>query len=230
MIDPFHESVVRVALQVADRYGFVLGGGLALILHGKMQRPTEDIDLFGPESASVTAAAAAVRRALRQAGVRVRQVPTDTELHRVIDGMDDFMAEMVAFPGPGEQGAVRISLGHLDRTQTPVVLEVGPVMAMADLIAWKVVALVSRAEVRDFVDVSVFLADHDVASLLGLARRVDPALEDEDVARAGSRLDETPDRVFGPYGLGPPEVDRLRERFATWPRTGTGGDGRPNVR
>jgi hypothetical protein len=226
LIDPFHESVVRVALQVADRYGFVLGGGLALILHGTLQRPTEDIDLFGPETASVTAAAAAVQHALEEAGIRVRQVPTDTELGQVIDGMDYFMAEMVAFPGAGEEGAVRISLGHLDRTQRPVVLDVGPVMAMPDLIAWKVVALVSRAEVRDFVDVAVFLVDHDVASLLALARRVDPALEDEDVARAGSRLDETPDRVFGAYGLGPSEVGRLRARFAAWPR----GDWKPNVR
>jgi hypothetical protein len=218
LIDPFHERVVRVALQVADRYGFVLGGGLALILHGTLQRPTEDVDLFGPESASVTAAAAAVEAALREAGIRVRQVPTDTELDQVIDGMDYFMAEMVAFPGTGEEGAVRISLGHLDRTQSPVVLEVGPVMAMVDLIAWKVVALVSRAEVRDFVDVAVFLADRDVAALLALARRVDPGLEDEDVARAGSRLDETPDRVFAPYGLDAGDIKQLRVRFASWPR------------
>ena len=44
-LDPFHEQVARVALEVADQYGFVLGGGLALILHGAMSRPTEDIDL-----------------------------------------------------------------------------------------------------------------------------------------------------------------------------------------
>ena len=217
-IDPFHEKVVRVALRVAHRYGFVLGGGLALILHGALQRPTEDIDLFGPEDASVTAAAAAVQEALQEAGVRVQQVPMGSELNQVIDGMDYFMAEMVAFPGTGGEGAVRVSLGHLDRTRAPVVLEVGPVMAMADLMAWKVAALVSRAEVRDFVDVSVFLADHDVSSLLALARRVDPALEDEDVARVGSRLDETPDRVFAPYGLAPPEIAALRTRFAPWPR------------
>ncbi|GAA3951350.1 hypothetical protein [Actinoplanes auranticolor] len=125
--------------------------------------------------------------------------------------MDYFMAEMVAFPGVGGEGAVRVSLGHLDRTRAPVVLEVGPVMAMADLMAWKVAALVSRAEVRDFVDVSVFLAAH--------------ALEDEDVARVGSRLDETPDRVFAPHGLGPPEIAELRNRFPPWPRRSTSSPG-----
>ena len=217
-IDPFHEQVTRIALQVANQHGFVLGGGLALILHGALRRPTEDIDLFGPESASVTAAAKAVRAALEAASFRVRDVFTDSALGEVIDGMDYFMAEMVAFRGNTDDEAVRISLGHLERTQSPVVLEVGSVMAMPDLMAWKVVALVSRAEVRDYVDVAVLLDEHDPDDLLRLARGVDPALEDDDVARAGQRLDQMPDRVFLPYQLSPEDVAQLRARFATWPR------------
>jgi hypothetical protein len=71
---------------VAGRYGFVLGGGLALILHGALQRPTEDIDLFGPESASVPAAAAEVRAALGEAGIRTAEVRHDSELDEVIEG------------------------------------------------------------------------------------------------------------------------------------------------
>lgn len=43
-VDAFHLQVARITLSVADRYGFVLGGGLALILHGIVSRPTEDID------------------------------------------------------------------------------------------------------------------------------------------------------------------------------------------
>lgn len=39
-LDPFHRDVVRVALRVAQRYGFVLGGGLAWVLRGLVQRPT----------------------------------------------------------------------------------------------------------------------------------------------------------------------------------------------
>ena len=57
-------------------------------------------------------------------------------------------------------------------------------MAMQDLMARKVAALVNRAEERDFVDVAVFLADHDIDTLLAMARAVDPAMDDEDVARA----------------------------------------------
>jgi hypothetical protein len=217
-VDPFHEKVARIALAVADRYGFVLGGGLALILHGALQRPTEDIDLFGPETASVVAAAEAVRAALREAGLRVADVPAESRLDDVIDGLDYFMAEMIAYPGAGTDGAVRLSLGHLERTMSPVVLDVGPAMAMPDLIAWKVAALVNRAEERDFVDVAEFLRDQDADALLAMARRVDPALEEEDVARAGRRLDRTPDAAFARYGLDRTQSARLRERFSGWPR------------
>jgi hypothetical protein len=63
-----------------------------------------------------------------------------------------------------------------------------------------------------------FLADRDAGTLLEMARRVDPALEDEDVSRAGRRLDRAPDAAFARYGLGPAEVARVRARFADWPR------------
>jgi hypothetical protein len=55
-LDPFHREVARVALSVAQRYGFVLGGGLAWVLCGLVQRPTEDIDLFS-DTEGVAAAA-----------------------------------------------------------------------------------------------------------------------------------------------------------------------------
>ena len=217
-VDPFYERVARVALGVAGRYGFVLGGGLALILHGALQRPTEDIDLFGPESASVPTAAAEVRAALGEAGIRTAEVRHDSELDEVIEGLAYFMAEMIAYPGPGSDGSVRLSLGHLNRTLSPVVLDVGPAMAMPDLIASKVAALVNRAEERDFVDVAAFLEEYDSDTLLAMARRADPALEEEDVARAGRRLDRTPDAAFARYGLDAEQAARLRERFSGWPR------------
>ena len=217
-IDPFHERVARIALAVAERYGFVLGGGLALIAHGTVSRPTTDIDLFGPESASVADAARAVREALNAAGIRHEDVPYESELLQVIDGMEQHMAEMVAYRDDTDRDGVALSLGHLDRSLRPVMLSIGPVMDLGDLIAYKVAALVNRGEVRDFVDVSVFLAEQTPLELLALARRVDPALEDEDVVAVGRRLDQTPDRAFEAYRLDPGAVAVLRERFAGWPR------------
>ena len=54
--------------------------------------------------------------------------------------------------------------------------------------------------------------------LIGLAKRLDPGLADRDFADAGRQLDRLPDGVFARYGLGPPDVARLREQFAAWPR------------
>ncbi|WP_246636822.1 nucleotidyl transferase AbiEii/AbiGii toxin family protein [Actinoplanes hulinensis] len=212
-VDAFHLQVARIALAVADRFGFALGGGLALILHGIVSRPTEDVDVFGEEHCSVAAATAAVAAALAEAGIGVDQVHTSSD---VVDGLDYLMTELVAYRPDG--GMVRLSLGHLSRTREPVLLDIGRVMAVDDLIAWKVAALVNRAEVRDFVDVAAFLADHSPGTLLDLARTADPGLFDEDVAAAGRRLDETPDRAFAAYGVDPEQVRQLRKRFTDWPR------------
>jgi hypothetical protein len=77
-VDPFHLQVARTALSVADRYGFALGGGLALIVHEIVDRPTEDVDVFGEDGSSVVAATAAVTGALRAAGIHRRGgVPGD---------------------------------------------------------------------------------------------------------------------------------------------------------
>jgi hypothetical protein len=213
-IDPFHERVATIALAVAEKHGFVLGGGLALIAHGTVTRPTADIDLFGPESASVVAAADAVRAALVAAGIRLEDVPYES----VIGGMDQHMVEMVAYCDDTDRDGVALTLSPLDRSRRPVMLSIGPVMDLRDLIAYKVAALVTRGEVRDFVDVAVFLAEHTPRELLDLARRVDPALEDEDVVAVGRRLDRTPDRAFEPYRLTRDAVRTLRARFAAWPR------------
>jgi hypothetical protein len=45
-VDPFYRDVARLALRVARIHGFVLGGGVAWVVSGLVQRPTEDIDLF----------------------------------------------------------------------------------------------------------------------------------------------------------------------------------------
>src|ERR1700760_5163744 len=67
-ISGLQREVATIALRVAARYGFALAGGNALMAHGVIDRPTEDVDLFSDQETGVAAAADAVEAALLAAG------------------------------------------------------------------------------------------------------------------------------------------------------------------
>jgi hypothetical protein len=215
MVDPFLADITRVALTASARHGFALGGGNALVLYGVVDRPTADVDLFTDHDDGVRVAADHVADALRVDGMTVAEVPRESALDGVIDGLADLMIELDV---QRDGRVVRMSLSGLYRTRQPVIMELGPVMHLDDLIAWKVAAIVNRREPRDYIDVAAFLADHAPEELLVRARRVDPGLEPEDVLLVGRYLDRIPDAAFAAYGIGPAAVAELKARFAAWPR------------
>ena len=207
----FHRDIARIALAVADKHGFVLGGGVAWLVNGLVQRPTEDVDLFTDSDDGVAAAAGEVSAALRAAGYAVaREAPDE-----LFAGMDDNLREYLV---AGGDRALRLTLCRLDRHRAPVVMDVGPVMHLDDLVATKVAALVSRREVRDYIDVAAALDRYPLERILALARVADPGIEADDLADAGRYLDRLDDARFAVYGLGPLQVAALRERLASWPR------------
>lgn len=211
-VDDFYADVARIALAVATKHGFVLGGGFAWLVNGLVERPTEDVDLFTNTTGGVTAAAGEVSAALRQAGYRVVREEGD----ELFEGMDEDLQEFLV---AGEHKALRLTLCRLDRHRTPVVMEVGPVMHLDDLVATKVAALVNRREVRDYIDVAAALERYSLPQLLALGRRADPALDPEDVADAGRYLDRLHDARFALYGLSNQQIADLRQSLAQWPRT-----------
>ena len=213
----FQHEVAEVALKVAAVHGFVLGGGNALILHGIVDRYTADVDLVTDRDDGVQAAAGAVEEALRAAGFQAERQDLDSGLGEVFYGFGQGLAEWVV-TGPGGQQTV-LQITHFDRNRAPVSMDVGPVLNPLDAIASKVRAFVTRAEERDVIDVAAALERYTADQLTGLARQLEPGLEDEDFADAGRRLDRLSDTVFRRYGLGPEDVARLRERFTAWPRS-----------
>jgi Nucleotidyl transferase AbiEii toxin, Type IV TA system len=214
-LDPFHLEVARVALRVAQRYGFVLGGGLAWVLRGLVQRPTEDVDLFSDTEGAAAAAADEVRAALHAAGYTVEDEDADSDLGELFEGFEMDQREFLVSNG---KHTVRLSLSRLDRRHSPVVMDVGPTMHLDDLIATKVAALVNRREVRDYIDVAAALRHYTVAQLLDLARQQDPGLDPEDIIDVGRYLDRLDDRRFVYYGLAAEQTKALREQLARWPR------------
>jgi Nucleotidyl transferase AbiEii toxin, Type IV TA system len=217
-VSDLHREVAAVALHAAARYGFALGGGNALIAHGVIDRPTEDVDLFTDREHGVAAAAGAVEAALGQAGYAAERQDATTGLAGVFEGMSEGLAEWIISTSDGRQ--VMLQMAYFDRGRQPVVMEFGPVLDLDDVIGGKVCALASRAVERDYIDVAAALAHgYSVAQLTGLALALDPGLTAEDFADAGQRLDRLADDRFARYGLTLEDVARLREWFAAWPRT-----------
>lgn len=213
--DPFQAEIARITLAVAGQHGFALGGGVALAAHGVIDRPTEDVDVFTDIDGGVAAATSLVEVALRDHGFDVVVVDDGSDLAGVIDGMDRLMVEWQLSRGAR---VVRLSLSCQARTRRPVIMDLGPVIDLADLLAWKVAALVGRARERDYIDVAAVLPDYTPDQLLDMAREVDPGLEDDDVPMVGRRLDRLPDEAFFPYDLDSAAVAIMRQRFTIWPR------------
>jgi hypothetical protein len=211
-LDAFYTDVATIALAVADKHGFVLGGGVAWRVNGLVERPTEDVDLFTDTAGGVTAAAGEVSTALTAAGYRVRHEDTDD----LFAGMGADLQEFLVAYG---DRALRLTLCRLDRHRAPVVMDLGPVMHLDDLVATKVAALVNRREVRDYIDVAAALQRYPLDRILELAHAHDPALDPDDIADAGRYLDRVDDARFAVYGLDAAQVAALRRRLKCWPRT-----------
>jgi hypothetical protein len=215
-VSDLHRQVAAVALAAAREHGFALGGGNALLAHGVISRPTQDVDLFTDQEHGVEAAAGAVEAALRAAGFQAEGQDQVAGLDDLFPGMGEGLAEWVVTAPGGAQ--MMLQLAYFDRDHQPVVMDIGPVLDLEDVVGGKVCALASRVEPRDYADVAAALERYSPAQLIGFARRLDPGLTGQDFADAGLRLDEMDDRAFAEIGLSPADVTRLRERLAAWPR------------
>ena len=99
-LDELHQQVAAIALQAAAEHGFALGGGNALIAHGLITRPTQDVDLFTNQERGVEAAAGSVEAALREAGFQAERQDEAAGLADIFSGMGQGLAEW-EITGPG---------------------------------------------------------------------------------------------------------------------------------
>ena len=158
-----------------------------------------------------------MERALAAAGLPAERQDDTTGLTDLFPGMGQGLAEWIVTAPGGEQTVLQMA--YFDRSRAPVVMQIGPVLALEDVAGGKVCALASRVEPRDYADTARMLDRYSPAQLIGFARRLDPGLTAQDFADAGTQLDHIADEEFFRYQLSQQDVDALRARFAAWPRT-----------
>ena len=215
-VSEFHRQVAAIALAAAGRHGFALAGGNALMAHGIIDRPTEDVDLFTDQETGVEAAADEVEMRLRGACFEAERQDQTAGLGDIFPGMDQGLAEWIVTAPGGER--MMLQMAYFDRARGPVTMDIGPVLDLEDVLGGKVCALASRAVERDYLDTAAALERYSVDQLIGFARRLDAGLTSQDFADAGRRLDHMDNEAFARYGLSRRDVTRLRERLAAWPR------------
>jgi hypothetical protein len=143
-VSEFHRQVAAIALAAAARHGFALAGGNALMAHGIIDRPTEDVDLFTDQETGVEAAADEVEVRLRDACFEAERQDNTAALGDIFPGMDQGLAEWIVTAPGGEQ--TMLQMAYFDRARGPVTMDIGPVLDLEDVLGGKVCALALLTE------------------------------------------------------------------------------------
>ena len=131
------------------------------------------MDLFTDQEHGVEAATATVEAALATAGLQAERHDDTAGLADLFPGMGHGLAEWTITTPDGEQ--TMLQMAYFDRSQAPVAMDVGPVLALEDVAGGKVCALASRVEVRDYADTARMLDPYSPAQLVGFAAASIPA-------------------------------------------------------
>ena len=157
MLSEFQEHLASIVRQIPEADGFVLAGGAALIIHGRAERITRDLDFFARSPLEVDALLPALKAALLTSGYSVerRQVGTGFARLEITDGED----------------VSRIDLGYDFRLMPAEQSPLGPVLCEEELAADKVLAIHGRSEARDYLDL------HDLVEKFGHVRPLEWATQ-----------------------------------------------------
>ena len=205
-LEGFQAEIAEVALRAIDQHGFALAGAGALLAHGVISRPTQDLDLFTPAEGGAGEVSAALLAALAAAGCQVQ----------VLEPAEQHVGEFLRLQVHRDEHVVDIDLARDWRQHPPVRMQIGPVLHVDD--ASKVTAMIGRGLPRDYIDVAAALRRYERDDLLRLAFHRDPGLRVLNVALCMQQLDRLPDAPFADYGLTDDDVRQVRHTLQDWPR------------
>jgi hypothetical protein len=207
-MDDFHERLARVALVSAGKHGFALAGGYAVQVHGFLERPSEDVDLFTTMDAEdqFETAVAGVVAAYKADGLTTTSLLETPAFARLLvtDAKTD--------------NSAKVELGIDWRAHPPTILSIGPVLHQDDAVANKITALYSRAQTRDYIDVNATLNSgrYTGEELLTLALEHDPGFDRRLFAHALIAVERLPIAEFTAYDLSEEAAEDLVTRLTSW--------------
>ncbi len=193
-------QVLHLFFSLPESTGFVLAGGAGLVAVGLSERPTEDVDLFAPES-SIQAAGDALEAAATARGwsvERLREAGTYCRLAVDVDDGDPTMVDLAQDAGP---------------LADPTITAVGPAYPAPELAARKVLALFDRAALRDFIDVDRVSDVYSQEQLIQIAGTIDEGFQISVLVEMLRGLDRFTDDQIAAYGVDPAAI---RARFRHW--------------
>ncbi len=182
MLTALQQRVADLFAQTDLRESFALAGGAALNSYRISDRLTEDLDFFTREPERIAEATRALTAALRAANLAVEVEHRGSSFTRIFVSDDT------------EQ--MHVDLAHDAILLPPVPGPLGPTLDRDELAASKVLALFSRAEARDFLDVRDLLAVYHRSDLVRLAARFDPGFDVRVFAEMLGRVATLPTDAF----------------------------------
>ncbi len=198
-------QVARLLFDLPEARDFALAGGSALLALGTIDRATRDIDAFVAAKAetppgNVGELAAALRDRLLAEGWAVE--------------IDRRLVTFARFVVTRDAEAVEIDLAVDSPALFPLEVVDGlPVLSGPDLAARKVLAVLDRAEGRDFTDLKALAEQFSKDECIRWARELDTGVRPSDVAAAMTKLDRLHDADLPcPPALAP----GLRSWFERW--------------
>jgi hypothetical protein len=198
-----HRRLARIAFNAGDDLGLVLAGGYAISAHRLTERPSRDIDLATASRLPLQEITDRLASAYRAEGFTVALVESTPLMARIEVTVEGEVCEV---------DLLKEAIGP------PVLLDVGPVLALDDAVGLKVGALHDRATHRDFIDVHAAnvrggFTLNDLERL-GAAHLPDFSLT-ELMDRLGA-VELRDDAKFFDYGLSEADVHELRIWAAGW--------------
>jgi len=195
-------------LSVIGDHGFALAGASAIREHALTDRPTSDVDLFGPPLTTADEFAAVVElveQSLSDAGYTVEVLRSFAQFARlriIKDGGD----------------VLEVDLALNWRAEPPVHLAVGPVLSERDAIAGTLSAVYSRGEIRDFLDLDAIRSSGRITddALLNLGAEHDDGFDAGMFAEQLSRVVGFLPSEAAVYGIGRDDFGAIQQRLLVW--------------